>query len=153
MNNSMNNIVRRGEIWWADLSGVVGSEQGGLRPVLIVQNDTGNKYSPTVIAAPITSRQGKTKIPTHVKLSSTECGVPKDSIILLEQVRTIDKSRLKERLGVANMQVLEEVTTAILISFGIMEKPVSRPINRPVSNHYNRSIPTNTFRPSVPCYV
>ena len=91
--------VKRGDIYYADLSPVVGSEQGGIRPVLIVQNDVGNKYSPTVIAAAITSQKDKSKLPTHIALHSQECGLSKDSVVLLEQVRTIDKKRLKEKMG------------------------------------------------------
>ena len=91
--------VKRGDIYYADLSPVVGSEQGGTRPVLIVQNDVGNKYSPTVIAAAITSQKYKTKLPTHISVNAGGCGLQKDSIVLLEQVRTIDKQRLKERMG------------------------------------------------------
>ena len=91
--------VKRGDIYYADLSPVVGSEQGGIRPVLIVQNDVGNKYSPTVIAAAITSQKDKSKLPTHIALHSQDCGLSKDSVVLLEQVRTIDKKRLKEKMG------------------------------------------------------
>ena len=87
-------MIRRGEIYYADLSPVVGSEQGGVRPVLIVQNDIGNKYSPTVIVAAITSQINKAKLPTHIEISASEYGLPKDSVILLEQIRTIDKKRL-----------------------------------------------------------
>ena len=92
-------LVKRGEIYYADLSPVVGSEQGGMRPVLIVQNDVGNKHSPTVIAAAITSQKDKSKLPTHISLNAASCGLAKDSIVLLEQVRTLDKRRLKERMG------------------------------------------------------
>ena len=91
--------VTRGDIYYADLSPVVGSEQGGIRPVLIVQNDVGNKYSPTVIAAAITSQQDKSRMPTHINVNGDACGLSKDSVVLLEQVRTIDKQRLKERMG------------------------------------------------------
>ena len=91
--------VRRGEIYYADLSPVVGSEQGGVRPVLIVQNDVGNKYSPTVIAAAITSQKEKSKLPTHIEINAQNCGLAKNSVVLLEQIRTIDKKRLKERMG------------------------------------------------------
>lgn len=91
--------IKRGDIYYADLSPVVGSEQGGIRPVLIVQNDVGNKYSPTVIAAAITSQKYKTKLPTHISVDAVDCGLQKDSIVLLEQVRTLDKKRLKERMG------------------------------------------------------
>ena len=95
----MDTNVKRGEIYYADLSPVVGSEQGGVRPVLIVQNDTGNRHSPTVIAAAITSQMGKAKLPTHIKVAAQCCGLPKDSVILLEQIRTLDKRRLRERMG------------------------------------------------------
>ena len=92
-------VIKRGDMFYADLSPVVGSEQGGIRPVLIVQNDTGNKYSPTVIAAAITSQIGKNKLPTHIEIDSKEVGLKTDSIVLAEQIRTIDKSRLKEKIG------------------------------------------------------
>src|SRR5699024_10810763 len=92
-------VVKRGDMFYADLSSVVGSEQGGIRPVLIIQNDLGTKYSPTVIAAAITSQTGKTKLPTHIEINSEECGLKSDSVVLTEQIRTIDKSRLKERIG------------------------------------------------------
>ena len=94
----MDTNVKRGEIYYADLSPVVGSEQGGVRPVLIVQNDTGNRHSPTVIAAAITSQMGKAKLPTHIEVAAQCCGLPKDSVILLEQIRTLDKRRLRERM-------------------------------------------------------
>ena len=113
-------IVRRGDIFFADLSPVVGSEQGGIRPVLIIQNDTGNRYSPTVIAAAITSQTGKARLPTHIALPVNEnCGLNRDSIILLEQVRTLDKKRLRERMGHVEEQVMEKVDTAIAVSFGL----------------------------------
>lgn len=114
----MNNI-RRGDIFYADLSPVVGSEQGGLRPVLIIQNDVGNRYSPTVIAAAITSRMGKTRLPTHIDIYAERAGLAKDSVILLEQIRTLDKKRLKERMGHLEGAVMEQVNTAIAVSFGI----------------------------------
>ena len=112
-------IVRRGDIYYADLSPVVGSEQGGMRPVLIVQNDTGNKHSPTVIAAAITSQVGKARLPTHIELSGQSCGLSRDSVILLEQIRTIDKSRLKERMGRLDEPLMNEVDSAIAVSFGL----------------------------------
>ncbi|MBR6419044.1 MAG: type II toxin-antitoxin system PemK/MazF family toxin [Oscillospiraceae bacterium] len=115
--------VRRGEIYYADLSPVVGSEQGGIRPVLIIQNDVGNRYSPTVIAAAITSRCGKAKLPTHIALSAARCGLTKDSIILLEQIRTIDKQRLKSCMGEIPPEVLHEVDQALQISFGLVPRP------------------------------
>ena len=113
------NPVRRGEIYYADLSPVVGSEQGGMRPVLIVQNDMGNRHSPTVIAAAITSRTGKAKLPTHIELSARSCGLNRDSIILLEQIRTIDKSRLRERMGRLDDATMKHVDNAISVSFGL----------------------------------
>ena len=115
--------VKRGEIYYADLSPVVGSEQGGIRPVLIIQNDVGNRYSPTVIAAAITSRRGKAKLPTHIALSAESCGLTKDSIILLEQIRTIDKQRLKSCMGEVPAEVLREVDYALEISFGLIPRP------------------------------
>ena len=111
--------VRRGDIYYADLSPVVGSEQGGLRPVLIIQNDIGNKYSPTVIAAAITSRMSKTRLPTHIDIYADQVGLAKDSVILLEQIRTLDKRRLKEKMGHLDDHVMDHVNTAIAISFGL----------------------------------
>ena len=118
----MNNI-KRGDIYYADLSPVVGSEQGGLRPVLIIQNDVGNRYSPTVIAAAITSRMGKTRLPTHIDIYAARAGLAKDSVILLEQVRTLDKRRLRERMGHLDESVMERVNAAIAVSFGIGGSP------------------------------
>ncbi len=112
--------VKRGDIYYADLSPVIGSEQGGIRPVLIIQNDVGNRYSPTVIAAAITSQQDKTKLPTHIKVNADDCGLSKDSIVLLEQVRTIDKQRLKERMGSLSMGAMDKVDQALSVSFGLM---------------------------------
>ena len=118
--NFVDTSVKRGDIYYADLSPVVGSEQGGIRPVLIIQNDTGNRYSPTVIAAAITSQTGKARLPTHIALPVNEnCGLNRDSIILLEQVRTLDKKRLRERMGHVEEQVMEKVDTAIAVSFGL----------------------------------
>ena len=111
--------VRRGDIYYADLSPVVGSEQGGMRPVLIVQNDVGNKYSPTVIAAAITSKTSKSKLPTHIEVFADQYGLAKDSVILLEQIRTIDKTRLKEKMGHLDDAVMDRVNDAITISFGL----------------------------------
>ncbi len=111
--------IKRGDIYYADLSPVVGSEQGGVRPVLIIQNDVGNKYSPTVIAAAITSQREKTKLPTHISVVSGECGLAKDSIVLLEQVRTIDKKRLKERMGTLDDNCMGMVDKALSVSFGL----------------------------------
>ena len=113
------NPVRRGEIYYADLSPVVGSEQGGMRPVLIVQNDTGNRHSPTVIAAAITSQMGKAKLPTHIELTSRTTGLNRDSVILLEQIRTIDKSRLRERMGKLDDATMKAVDNAINVSLGL----------------------------------
>ncbi len=111
--------VRRGDIYFADLSPVVGSEQGGVRPVLIVQNDVGNKHSPTVIAAAITSRLGKTKLPTHIDINAEKVGLERDSVVLLEQIRTIDKRRLGEKMGHLNDEVMGEVNAALNVSFGL----------------------------------
>ncbi len=111
--------VHRGEIYYADLSPVVGSEQGGMRPVLIVQNDVGNKHSPTVIAAAITSRREKAKLPTHIEVGGGQCGLAKDSIVLLEQIRTLDKKRLKERMGELDPNSMTAVDSALSISFGL----------------------------------
>ena len=111
--------VKRGEIYYADLSPVVGSEQGGIRPVLIVQNDVGNRHSPTVIAAAITSRLDKAKLPTHISLNAASCGLQKDSIVLLEQIRTIDKKRLKEKMGALDNSAMHQVDNALSISFGL----------------------------------
>ena len=111
--------IRRGDIFYADLSPVVGSEQGGLRPVLIIQNDVGNRYSPTVIAAAITSRMGKTRLPTHIDIYAEKAGLAKDSVILLEQIRTIDKTRLREKMGHIDDVLMQKVNNAITISFGL----------------------------------
>ena len=115
----MDTNVKRGDIFYADLSPVVGSEQGGMRPVLIVQNDTGNRHSPTVIAAAITSQTGKAKLPTHINLPGRDVGLSKDSVILLEQIRTIDKKRLREHMGCAGEKIMSQVDTAIAVSFGL----------------------------------
>ena len=109
--------VKRGDIYYADLSPVIGSEQGGVRPVLIIQNDIGNKYSPTVIAAAITSQKDKTKLPTHIQVNASGCGLAKDSIVLLEQVRTIDKQRLKEKMGALDNVSMDRVNKALAVSF------------------------------------
>ncbi len=111
--------VKRGEIYYADLSPVVGSEQGGIRPVLIVQNDVGNRFSPTVIAAAITSQREKAKLPTHIEIASVGCGLAKDSVVLLEQIRTIDKKRLKERMGMLDNGSMYRVDNALSVSFGL----------------------------------
>ena len=114
--------IKRGDIYYADLSPVVGSEQGGIRPVLIVQNDIGNRYSPTVIAAAITSRMGKTKLPTHIDIYADEVGLAKDSVILLEQIRTLDKRRLREKMGHLDTSAMEKVNSAISVSFGLVSE-------------------------------
>ena len=118
--------VRRGEIYYADLSPVVGSEQGGVRPVLIVQNDGGNKYSPTVIAAAITSQKEKSKLPTHIEINAQNCGLAKNSVVLLEQIRTIDKKRLKERMGMLDEDAMYQVNSALSISFGLGAESINR---------------------------
>jgi len=112
-------MVRRGDIYYADLSPVVGSEQGGVRPVLIVQNDIGNRHSPTVIAAAITSHKDKAKLPTHIPVSADSCGLTKDSIVLLEQIRTIDKRRLKDKMGTLDTGSMTQINNALQISFGL----------------------------------
>lgn len=112
--------IKRGDIYYADLSPVVGSEQGGIRPVLIIQNDVGNRYSPTVIAAAITSRQDKTRLPTHISIEASSCGLQKDSVVLLEQVRTLDKRRLKEKMGSVDYQAMKEINRALSVSFGLI---------------------------------
>ena len=111
--------VHRGDIYYADLSPVVGSEQGGMRPVLIVQNDIGNKHSPTVIAAAITSRLDKAKLPTHIEVGGGTCGLAKDYVVLLEQIRTLDKKRLKEKMGTLDVSSMSAVNSALSISFGL----------------------------------
>lgn len=111
--------VKRGDIYYADLSPVIGSEQGGVRPVLIVQNDVGNRFSPTVIAAAITSQQAKANLPTHISINAMNSGLAKDSVVLLEQVRTIDKKRLKEKMGAVDENSMDEINKAITISFGL----------------------------------
>lgn len=121
----MNSQIRRGDIYYADLSPVVGSEQGGLRPVLIIQNDVGNKYSPTVIAAAITSRMSKTRLPTHIDIYAERAGLARDSVILLEQIRTLDKRRLRERMGHLDDEMMNRVNSAIAVSFGIMTTPTA----------------------------
>ena len=112
-------MIKRGELYYADLSPVIGSEQGGLRPVLIVQNDIGNKYSPTVIVAAITSQINKAKLPTHVEISSEEYGLNRDSVVLLEQIRTLDKKRLKERIGHMTESDMKKVDKSLLISLNL----------------------------------
>ncbi len=114
-------IIKRGDIFYADLSPVVGSEQGGVRPVLIIQNDIGNRYSPTVIVAAITSQINKAKLPTHIEISAEEYGLTKDSVILLEQIRTIDKKRLKEKIGNLTEELMKKVNSSIQVSFGLTD--------------------------------
>jgi len=118
--------VKRGDIFYADLSPVVGSEQGGLRPVLIVQNDVGNKYSPTVIAAAITSKLDKAKLPTHIDIFAEEFGLSKNSVVLLEQIRTLDKRRLREKMGHLDDVLMQKVNDAITISFGLSAEQYER---------------------------
>ncbi len=113
--------IKRGELYYADLSPVVGSEQGGIRPVLVVQNDVGNKYSPTVIAAAVTSKINKAKLPTHIEFAPNSYGFSKNSVILLDQIRTLDKRRLKERIGELSDATMNRVDKAILISLGFMK--------------------------------
>ncbi len=119
--------VKRGEIYYADLSPVVGSEQGGVRPVLIVQNDVGNRYSPTVIAAAITSQKEKSKLPTHIEINSQVCGLSRDSVVLLEQIRTLDKKRLKEKMGRLDDGSMGQTNQALSISFGLGENTGRNP--------------------------
>ena len=113
--------VKRGELYYADLSPVVGSEQGGIRPVLVVQNDVGNKYSPTIIAAAVTSKINKAKLPTHISLPADKYGLNKDSVVLLEQIRTLDKKRLKEKIGELPISMMTKVNEALLISLGFYD--------------------------------
>lgn len=112
--------IKRGDIYYADLSPVVGSEQGGVRPVVIVQNDVGNKYSPTVIAAAITSKINKAKLPTHIEINAETFGLPRDSVVLAEQIRTIDKKRLKEHIGHLDDECMIKVNDALNVSFGLI---------------------------------
>ena len=123
--------VKRGDIYYADLSPVIGSEQGGLRPVLIIQNDVGNRYSPTVIAAAITSRLGKTKLPTHIDVHAERAGLARDSVVLLEQLRTLDKRRLKERMGRLDDDMMREIDSAIAVSLGLVPREV-RVVSAPI---------------------
>ena len=119
-------IVKKGDLYFADLRPVVGSEQGGVRPVLVVQNDVGNKYSPTIIVAAVTSQTSKAKLPTHVELAATQGGLSKNSVVLLEQLRTIDKQRLKERIGALSDSQLPDVDAALGVSLGIANLPHNR---------------------------
>ena len=136
--------IHRGDIYYADLSPVVGSEQGGLRPVLIIQNDIGNRYSPTVIAAAITSRMGKTKLPTHIDIYAARAGLATDSVILLEQIRTLDKKRLKEKIGHLDETLMTDVNTAIAVSFGLPESAL------PYYSSPHAVPPTGTASPASP---
>ena len=111
--------MRRGDVYYADLRPVIGSEQGGIRPVLIIQNDVGNKHSPTVICAAITSKMNKAKLPTHISLAARQFGLPKDSVVLLEQIRTLDKKRLREHMGRVDGPMMHRVDEAIAVSFGL----------------------------------
>lgn len=117
-------IIKRGDILYADLSPVIGSEQGGIRPVLVIQNDIGNKYSPTIIVAAITSQINKAKLPTHIEIKAEEYGITKDSVILLEQIRTIDKKRLKEKIGHLSEELMKKVDDGLQISVGLVEYSV-----------------------------
>ncbi len=112
-------IVKRGDLYYADLSPVIGSEQGGVRPVLIIQNDVGNKYSPTVIVSAITSQINKAKLPTHIEINAQDFGLPKDSVVLLEQIRTIDKKRLREKIGKFDDELMRSIDDALKISVGL----------------------------------
>lgn len=114
-------VVKRGDIYYADLSPVIGSEQGGVRPVLVVQNDIGNRYSPTIIVTAITSQINKAKLPTHVEIEASEYGLTKDSVILLEQIRTIDKKRLEEKIGHLDDEMMMKVNEALYISLGLVD--------------------------------
>lgn len=114
-------IVKRGDVFYADLSPVVGSEQGGVRPVLVVQNDVGNKYSPTIIISAITSQINKAKLPTHIEISASEFGLSKDSVVLLEQIRTVDKRRLRDKIGHFNDELMKKVNEGLRVSLGLIE--------------------------------
>lgn len=141
--------VKRGDIYYADLSPVVGSEQGGLRPVLIIQNDVGNRYSPTVIAAAITSRLGKTRLPTHIDVYADRVGLVKNSVILLEQMRTLDKRRLKEKMGHLDEGMMEEVNRAIAVSVGLGDwQPGIAGVGRPAALHQEPASHTATGAPA-----
>ncbi len=118
--------IRRGDIYYADLSPVVGSEQGGIRPVLIIQNNVGNRFSPTVIAAAITSRESKAKLPTHIRLYANHSGLSKDSVVLLEQIRTIDKRKKKKKMGTLNSLDMYKVDEALSISFGLGAEEIKK---------------------------
>ena len=141
--------VKRGDIYYADLSPVVGSEQGGLRPVLIIQNDVGNRYSPTVIAAAITSRLGKNRLPTHIDVYADRVGLVKDSVILQEQVRTLDKRRLKEKMGHLDEDMMVQVNRAIAVSVGLGDwQPGEAPAYVASSQTPSTAVPTPTPTPA-----
>ena len=144
----MMTVVKRGDIYYADLSPVVGSEQGGLRPVLIIQNDVGNRYSPTVIAAAITSRLGKTKLPTHIDVHAERAGLARDSVVLLEQVRTLDKRRLKEKMGHLDDEMMHEIDNAIAVSLGLLPHGARLPVSAPLV-HGNVPVPTASPIPAA----
>ena len=112
-------MIKKGDLYFADLSPVVGSEQGGVRPVLVVQNDVGNKYSPTIIVAAVTSQMNKSKLPTHVEIDAADNGLSKNSVVLMEQLRTIDKTRLKERIGTVDQSLIAGVDKALAVSLGL----------------------------------
>lgn len=114
-------IVKRGDIYYADLNPVIGSEQGGVRPVLIIQNDIGNKYSPTIIVSAITSQINKAKLPTHIEISASDYNLPKDSVVLLEQIRTIDKKRLREKVGHFDDEMMGKVNECLKVSIGLID--------------------------------
>ena len=114
-------MIKKGDLYFADLSPVVGSEQGGIRPVLVVQNDVGNKYSPTIIVAAVTSQMNKAKLPTHVEIDAANNGLSKNSVVLMDQLRTIDKRRLKERIGTLDSELIPDVNHALGVSLGITE--------------------------------
>lgn len=114
-------IVKRGDVFYADLSPVIGSEQGGVRPVLVIQNDVGNKYSPTIIISAITSQINKAKLPTHIEISASEFGLSKDSVVLLEQIRTVDKRRLRDKIGHFDDELMKKVNEGLQISLGLVE--------------------------------
>lgn len=136
----MINGIKRGDIFYADLSPVIGSEQGGLRPVLIIQNDVGNKYSPTVIAAAITSKTSKAKLPTHIDIYAESTGLLKDSVILLEQIRTLDKKRLKEKTGHLSAAKMNEVDTAIAVSLNLLPSTAVGGEHTEPTDIYNRAV-------------
>ena len=126
--------MKRGDIFYADLRPVIGSEQGGIRPVLIIQNDVGNRHSPTVICAAITSKMNKAKLPTHIELNASKYDMDKDSVILLEQLRTLDKRRLKEKMGHLDEEMMREIDTAIAVSLGLLPHS-ARPAERTAAPH------------------